>query len=185
MCSQQSSLSLFAAPHFIAFPHVYLYTRCAFLTVSHSLRRLFLIFSLLCISFNKMNISALYRINFSLSLSLTVGPGRERPLRWGISVHREPPRAAPSSRENRGHRRLTAPLLPVSRLITACHTCTITHTHTYGHVGKCIRARNPAHWVTFLFHSVPYVLIRMWKAHQRDLSSSARVGGVGCLYACV
>lgn len=121
----------------------------------------------------------------SLSLSLTVGPGRERPLRWGISVHREPPRAAPSSRENRGHRRLTAPLLPVSRLITACHICTITHTHTYGHVGKCIRARNPAHWVTFLFHSVPYVLIRMWKAHQRDLSSSARVGGVGCLYACV
>lgn len=46
-------------------------------------------------------------------------------------MHREPPRAAPSSRENRGHRRLTAPLLPVSRLITACHICTITHTHIW------------------------------------------------------
>lgn len=82
---------------------------------------------------SKMNIFALYRINFflSLSLSLTVGLGRERPLWWGISVHRQPPRAAPSSRENRGHRRLTAPLLPVSRLITACHICTITHTHIW------------------------------------------------------
>lgn len=67
--------------------------------------------------------------SLSLSLCLSVGPGRECPLWWRISMHREPPRTSPSSRENRGHRRLAAPLLPVSSLITACHICTITHTH--------------------------------------------------------
>lgn len=43
-------------------------------------------------------------------------------------MHGEPPGAAPSSRENRGHRRFAAPLLPVRFQITACHICTITHT---------------------------------------------------------
>lgn len=62
--------------------------------------------------------------------SLSVGPGRECALWWGISVYREPSRAASSSWENRGHWRLTPPFLPVSRLIICTHVYAHLHTHT-------------------------------------------------------
>lgn len=113
----------------------------------------------------------IYLVYLNLSFtptSLTVGPSRECSLWWRISVHRKPPGATPSSRENRGYRRLTAPILPVSRLIISCHICTITHT---GLFGRRIQAHSPVHCVTFLFPSMPYVLIRMWIAHQRYSSS--------------
>lgn len=55
-------------------------------------------------------------------------------------MHREPPRAAPSPGENRGHRRFQAPLLPVSRLIAACHVCAIRRAQ--GQAGNtALRAR--------------------------------------------
>ena len=51
--------------------------------------------------------------------SFSVGPGGERALWWRIPVHRESSRPPPSSGEDRGHRRLTATLLSVSRLFAA------------------------------------------------------------------
>lgn len=74
----------------------------------------------------------------------SAGPGRERPLRWRFPVHGEPPGAAPTAGADRGHRGLTPTFLPVSRLTTACHTRSITHTSKHarshahnGHVSKC------------------------------------------------
>lgn len=79
-------------------------------------------------------------------------------------MHGEPSRTSPTPRENRGHRGLTAPVLPVSRMIAARHVCTITHTR----VGRCIQARSPAYRLTFSFHSTLYVLIRTWNVPRRD-----------------
>lgn len=71
-------------------------------------------------------------------------------------MHREPSRAAPAARENRGHRRLPAPLLPVSRLITACHVCTITHA---GMEADVFNHTMPG---DLLPHGVLHVLLRKW-----------------------
>lgn len=137
------------------------------------------IFSFVC-AFSRSSIHRLsYQIDFSL---LAVGPGRECPLGRRISVHREPPRAAPSSRENRGHRRFAAPLLPVSRLITACHICTIKHTHS-GVQANVFKQTTPCTGWRFYFTACHMCSSECGKAHQRDLSSSARMRGVGGLNA--
>ncbi len=100
---------------------------------------------------------------------LSVGPGRECSLWRRISVHGEPSRAAPSSRENRGHRRLAAPLLPVSRSIYCLsYMHNYTHTHTHRRVGRCVQAHNPGHWVTF------FISQRAICANQNVESSSER-----------
>lgn len=70
-------------------------------------------------------------------------------------MHGEPPRAAPSAGENRGHRRFEAPLLPVSRPMAAC--------------------RMNSRLATFSFHGEPYALIGVWKAS---------LGCVGGLHTC-
>lgn len=98
-------------------------------------------------------------------------------------MHREPSRAAPSSRENRGHRRLTAPLLPVSR----ADYC-LSYMHNFTHTRACRQMYSSTRCCALgdLFISHRHgELIRMWNAHQRGLSSRARMGGVGGLYSCV
>lgn len=97
--------------------------------------------------FSKLNLwflSLTFYFN-SFARWLLVGLSRERTLWWRISVHREPSGASPSPRKNRGHRRLTAPLFPVSKLFAACCICTAAHRH----VCRCSHVHSPVHSLSF------------------------------------
>lgn len=118
----------------------------------------------LCLVYNQSSRLSDSSLSSSLPLSLSVGLGRECPFWWRVSVHGEPSRTAPSSGENRRHRRFPPPLFSVSRLINTCHICTFSHMY----VGV---TRHRAHNLLtgFTFHTSRFV------DHSSSSSSSGEV----------
>lgn len=159
-----------AAPHLVTFPHEDPYSRRLSFDLLSPHRRIHVshqCFVFPCFPQTKHVCPLSYQ-----TLSPSAGPGRKHPLWWRIPVHREPPRAAPSPRENRGHRRLAAPLLPVSRLITACHACAITRAR--GHAGKWIQATRPC--------TPGDLFIPRWAiCTNRSVESSSAAARTGCV----